>query len=149
VSKVEAGGLDQFPLRTEPFDEHHQLPREEDTRVAGRPTALGAAILDLREDDAQIERRPQMAVNVVGWNEVLQGDSDRFVKAAGLGGAEHGPRPEAVGSGPARSPARRAVARRLFRHADLVPVRRCVPPCAACCNAAGGFSIVVQHISMW
>src|SRR4051794_34874843 len=31
-----------------------------------------------------------MAVEVLGWDQVLEGDSDRFIEAARLGGTEHG-----------------------------------------------------------
>ena len=90
VGQVEAGRLDQLPLGADPLEEHDQLQLEEDDRVDARPAALGIELLDPLPDEAEVELRLQMAVEVVRGNEVLQRDGNGLVEAAGLGRAEHG-----------------------------------------------------------
>ena len=89
VGQVEAGRLDQLALGADALEEHDQLQLEEDDRVDAGPAPLGVQLPRPVADEAQVELRLQVAVEVVGGNEVLQRDGDRLVEAAGLGRAEH------------------------------------------------------------
>jgi hypothetical protein len=77
---------------------HDQVQFEEDGGIDARATPLGVQLLRPVPDDTQVECRLQLAVEVVGRNEILQRDHDRFVEAAGLGGAEHSSLTDAVDS---------------------------------------------------
>ena len=72
VGEIEAGRLDQFALGADPFKEHHQLELDEDDRVNGRPTALSIELPCPLPDETEVERRLQVAVEIVSRNEVLE-----------------------------------------------------------------------------
>ena len=90
VGQVEAGGLDQLALGADPLEEHDQLQLEEDDRVDAGPAPLGVQLPRPLADEAEVELRLQVAVEVVPRDEVLQRDGDRLVEAAGLGGPSIG-----------------------------------------------------------
>ncbi len=49
---------------------------------------LGIQVARLLPHEAEVERRLQVPVDVIAWDEVLQRDADGFIEA-GLGRAEH------------------------------------------------------------
>ena len=55
VREVEAGRLDQLPLRADPLEEHDELQLEEDDRVDAGPTPLGIELLRPVADEAEVE----------------------------------------------------------------------------------------------
>jgi hypothetical protein len=59
------------------------LELEEDDRINPGSAALGIAFPYPVADEAEIQLGFQMAVEVIDWDEVLQRDSDRLVKATG------------------------------------------------------------------
>jgi len=89
VGEVQAGGLDQIALGADALEEHHQLELEEDDRIDARSSPVGIEAVRPIADEGQVERGFQVAVEVVGRNQVLQRDGDRRVEAAGLGRTEH------------------------------------------------------------
>lgn len=72
-----------------PSNEHHQLQLEEDHGVNGGTTPLGVQVPRPLPDEAQVELGFQVPIRVVHRDQVLQGDGDRQIKAAGFGRAEH------------------------------------------------------------
>ena len=89
VGQVEPGRLDQLALGADALEEHDQLELEEDDRVDTGAAALGVEVLDPFADEAQVELRIEVAVEVAPWNQVLQRDGDRCVEAAGFARTEH------------------------------------------------------------
>ena len=89
MRQVERGGGDELAFGADAFEEHDQLQLEEDHWVDAGPTALGIQILRPRADEAEIELRFQVPVEVVCGDEILERDGDRLIKAAGFGGTEH------------------------------------------------------------
>lgn len=85
MGEVDAGGLDQFPLRTEPFERH----LEKDHRFDPRPSSVGIEIVDPLTDGTQVELRLQVAVEVVRENQILQRNGNGFMEAAALRGTQH------------------------------------------------------------
>src|SRR4051812_26199428 len=69
--------------------EHAELQLEEDDRIDRGPAALGVELARQVADEAEVELCLQVPVEVVLGNQVLQGNDDREVEAAGLGRAEH------------------------------------------------------------
>jgi hypothetical protein len=65
------------------------LQLEEDDWIDTGPTSVGVVIIDPPSDEPQVELGLEVAVDVALGNEGFQRDSNRFVKAAGFGGAEH------------------------------------------------------------
>ena len=53
------------------------------------PAPLGVQLPRPLADEAQVELRLEVAVEVVRRDEVLERDGDRLIEAAGLGRAEH------------------------------------------------------------
>src|SRR5215213_380070 len=89
VGQVEASGLDQLALGADAFEEHDELEFEIDDGVDGGSSAVGIELSRPLADKAQVKLLLQMAVEVVGRDEVLQRDGDRLVETAGLGETEH------------------------------------------------------------
>jgi hypothetical protein len=89
VGQMEAGRLDELALGTNPLEKHHQLQLEEDHWVDRGASAAGIHIPCPVANKRKIELRFQVPVEVVVRNQILQGDGDRFVEAAGLGWTEH------------------------------------------------------------
>ena len=89
VRQVEAGRLDELALRAEPLEEHDQMQLEEDHRVDAGTASLGIVLPDPLTDEAEIEFRLEVAVEVALRNECFQRDGDRLVEAAALGRTEH------------------------------------------------------------
>ena len=81
--------LDQLALGADPLEEHHELELEEDHGIDAGPPALGVQLLRPVPHEAEIELRLQVAGEVDPRDELLQRDSGRFGKAAGLRRAEH------------------------------------------------------------
>jgi len=90
VGQIETGRLDQFPLGTDAFKEHDQLQLEENDRVDGGPAAFAIPLPGPVADEVKVKRGFKVTVEVAQGNDFLQGDSNWFVKAARLCGAEHG-----------------------------------------------------------
>ena len=65
MGQVEAGRLDELALGADALEEHHQLQLEEDDRVDAGPAALGIELPRPVADEAQVELRLQVAVEVV------------------------------------------------------------------------------------
>src|SRR5687767_6340517 len=89
VGQIEASRRNELALRADAFKEHDELELEEDDWVDGRSTAVGVELPDPVSDEAQVERRLQMAIEVISGNEGFQCNGDGLIKAAGLGRAEH------------------------------------------------------------
>src|SRR4051812_3988865 len=89
MGQVEVRKLDELPFRADALKEHDQLELEEDHRIDRGPATLGIELSRPRTDEAEIELRLQVAVEMVAGNEVLQRDGDRLVEAAGFGWTEH------------------------------------------------------------
>src|SRR5829696_1491550 len=89
MGQVQPSGLNQLVLGAEPVEEYDQLELEEDDRINRGTAPLGVELGDPLAHEAQVERGFQVAIEVILRNEVLEGDGNRFVEAAGLGGTEH------------------------------------------------------------
>src|SRR5688500_10676243 len=120
------------------------LQLEEDDQFDAGPAALGVELPRPLPDKREIKFHPQVAVEVVGRDEVLQRDSDRLVEAAGFGWTEHGEAPDANiqagdyegrrrGGRPPLCPAKRPVA---YRSSPRTSARAR----ALCCSISGGRS---------
>ena len=81
--------LNELVLGADALEEQDELKFEKDHGVDRGTTALGIAFADPLADEAQVELRFKVAVEVILGNEVLQRDGNRVIKAAGLGRAEH------------------------------------------------------------
>jgi hypothetical protein len=79
VGQVEAGRLDELPLRADPLEEHDQLQLEEDDRIDAGSAAVGVVLRDPLADEAQVEPSLQVRVEVIGGDEVLQRDGNRLI----------------------------------------------------------------------
>ncbi len=64
----------ELPLAPEVLEEHDELELEEDDRIDGRPAALGVQRLHQIPHEREVERRFEAAVEVVFWDEILQGE---------------------------------------------------------------------------
>jgi hypothetical protein len=89
VSKVEAGGLDELAFRADALEEHGQLEFEEDHRVNRGTAAGGVAIGDPYPNDAKIQSRIKVAIEVISRAELLKRDGPRSVEATEPGRSEH------------------------------------------------------------
>jgi hypothetical protein len=89
MRQVEAGRRDGLALGTDPLEEHHQLQLEEHDRIDAGPAPLAVELARLLADEAQIEPDFEIAVEVVGRDEVLQRDRDGLVEGVGFGRAKH------------------------------------------------------------
>ncbi len=85
VGEVEAGRLDEPAFRTDALEEHDQLQLEEDDWVDGRAAALGVEFPRPLPNEARVQLRVEMAVEVDGGDQVLERNGDRLVEAAGFG----------------------------------------------------------------
>jgi hypothetical protein len=81
MRQVEAGRRDGLALGTDPLEEHH--------RIDAGPAPLAVELARLLADEAQIEPDFEIAVEVVGRDEVLQRDRDGLVEGVGFGRAKH------------------------------------------------------------
>ena len=72
VGQVERSGFDELALGTQPFEEHDELQLDEDDWIDTRPAALSVQLPRPLTDEAQIECRLQMPVEVVGGDQFLQ-----------------------------------------------------------------------------
>ncbi len=84
------GEAQQLALGADPFEEHHELRLEKDDRVDRGATAIGVRAEDEAADEAEIERRLEEAVEVVGRDQGFGRGGDGLIEPAGLGRAEHG-----------------------------------------------------------
>jgi hypothetical protein len=89
VGEVERGGLDQVALRADPLKEHQELELEKDHWVNAWPTTIGVQLPCPIPNEAQIELGLQVAIEVIGRDQLLERDGNRFIEATGLCGAEH------------------------------------------------------------
>ena len=115
VREMEIRRLDELALGADTLEEHDQLQFEEVHGIDAGAAALGVDVTRPLPDEAQIERRLEVAVEVVPGDELLKRDDNRFVKAEGLGRAEYERVPE---RGSTRE--RRAVYRSPCRRAPPV-----------------------------
>jgi len=83
-----------------------KMELEEDDRINAGATPLGVELGDPLAHEAQVERGFQVAIEVILRNEVLEGDGNRFVEAAGLGGTEHKAFPNVSRAAPVARPGR-------------------------------------------
>ena len=72
MGEIQAGRRDELALGADPLEEHHQLQLEEDHGVDARPAPLGIELPRPVPDEVQIELRFQMAVKMIGRDEVLE-----------------------------------------------------------------------------
>ncbi|HEV2126142.1 MAG TPA: hypothetical protein VGW38_25585 [Chloroflexota bacterium] len=71
MRQIEAGALDELALRPDAFKEHDQLELEEHHWIdRGTPTR-GVAFADHVTDEAQVEFRLQVAVEVIVGNQAI------------------------------------------------------------------------------
>jgi hypothetical protein len=89
VGEVETRGLDELAFRADALEEHDQLELEEDHRVNGGTATGGVAISDPHPNDAKIQRRIKVAIEVISRDEVLKRDGHGSVEATELGWSEH------------------------------------------------------------
>jgi hypothetical protein len=97
VRKIEGGGFDQRALGADALEEHDQLQLEEDDRIDRRPAAFSVQLPRPVPDEAKIQLRLQVLVDVVGRDQLFERDGDRLVEATRLCGAEHGTPPQQHG----------------------------------------------------
>jgi hypothetical protein len=90
VRQVETRRGDELSLGANPLEEHHQLELEEDDRIDTGPAPVGVEFARPLADKRQVELRLQVAIVVVLGNELLERDSDRRIKVAGLCWAKQG-----------------------------------------------------------
>ena len=64
--------LHQLPLRAQPFEEQDQLQLEEDDRIDGGSSAVGIGLPHQLTHEAQVERPLQVAIEVIGGNQVIE-----------------------------------------------------------------------------
>jgi hypothetical protein len=95
VRQVDGGDLHQLALAAQPLEEQDQLELEEHDRVEARSLGARVAVADQLAHEAQVERRLQVAVEVVRRHQVVQRGRHRAVHPAGLRRAEHRQRPPA------------------------------------------------------
>ena len=72
VGQMETRGFDELALGADPLKEHDELELEEDDGVDARPAAFRVQLSRPVAHEAQIQRPFQMAVEVVGRDELLQ-----------------------------------------------------------------------------
>jgi hypothetical protein len=72
MGQVKAGRRNELALGADPLEEHHQLQLEEDHRVDAGPATFGIELLRPVPNEAQIELRFEVAIEVVSRNEFLQ-----------------------------------------------------------------------------
>src|SRR5262245_17985503 len=89
VRKVQARRIDQVALRAQALEEQDELKFEEHDRVDGRPAPGLVERLDPLSDEAEIQVRVEVAVEVVGRNELFERNHYGLVNRADLRGPEH------------------------------------------------------------
>jgi hypothetical protein len=94
VGQVEAGRLDELVLGAGPLEEHDQLELEVDHWVDTRPVPLGIEPAHPVPDNAEIELRLKVAVEVIGGDHLLQRDGNGLVEEAGFGRTKHESAPD-------------------------------------------------------
>jgi hypothetical protein len=72
MRQVAAGRLDEVALGADAVEDHDQLQLEKHDRVDAGPAARGRQLVHPVADEAQVELRLQMPVEVVGGDELLQ-----------------------------------------------------------------------------
>src|SRR3954453_12674658 len=89
VREVEAGDVDQAPLRAEALEEQDQLEFEEHDGVDGRPAPSFVELLNPLADEAESELSIEVPVEIVSRDEAFERDRDGLVERTELRGTKH------------------------------------------------------------
>ena len=90
MGQLERHRLHERTLRTEALKEEDELELEEDGGVNAGPATLSVAVLDPVADEAQVQLRLKVAVEVTSRDQLLKGDDNRAVQAAQFRWGEQG-----------------------------------------------------------
>ncbi len=86
MSEIETGELDELPLGADALEEHDEVEAEEHNWIDGRSAAIRIALGHPRADEAEVEDRVEVAVEIVWWDEPFEGDDNRSVEIADVDG---------------------------------------------------------------
>src|SRR6266540_4143594 len=90
VGEMETRGVDEPALGAQALKEEDELELEEHDRVNRWPAAPSIAVLDPLANEAQVQLGIEVAVEMAGWDELLQRNGDGLIQRAEFGWPQHG-----------------------------------------------------------
>src|SRR3954447_15024808 len=79
------GDLHELAFGADALKEHNELEFEKDDRVNRRAPTGGVAWVDELADKGEVQRALDVAIELVGWHEIVERDVDKWGERAALG----------------------------------------------------------------